>query len=151
MHREGARGSVPGRVFFTWGTLEGFCLYLYPLSGETKCTLLCVSWNWVLLTTYISSSGAVCFCVFLIPVVPQWLWIFCLLWFEAELLRTLRVCRNRRLENERSVGSKSFLKVWECRPEKGREIFLKLYQCFTQTRIAGRAYWQSGLRISVAA
>lgn len=63
----------------------------------------------------------------------------------------LCVCRNSRLENERLVGSKSFLKVWECRPEKGRGIFLKLYQCFTWTRIAGRAYWQSGLRISVAA
>lgn len=76
MHWERARGSVPGRVFFPWGTLEEFCLYLYPLSGKNKCTLLCVSLNWVLLTTYISSSGAVCFCVLLIPVVLQWLWIF---------------------------------------------------------------------------
>lgn len=61
------------------------------------------------------------------------------------------VYRNSRLENETLVGSKSFLKVWEYRPEKGREIFLKLYQCFTWTRIAGRAYRQSGPRISVAA
>lgn len=70
-----------------------------------------------------------------------WLWwIFGYLWSEAELLRTLYVCKNSRLENERLRSSNSFLKVWECRPEKGREIFLKLYQCFTRTRIADRAY-----------
>lgn len=52
------------------------------------------------------------------------------------------VCRSSRLENERFRGSNSFLKVWEYRPEKGREIFLKLYQCFTRTRIADRVYWE---------
>lgn len=52
------------------------------------------------------------------------------------------VCRSSRLENERLRGSSSFLKVWEYRPEKGREIFLKLYQCFTWTRIADRVYWE---------
>lgn len=119
MHWERARGSVPARVFFSWGTLEELCLCLYPLCGENKCTFLCLSWNWVLLTTYISSSGAVCFCVLLTPVVLQGLWILCLRWFEAELLRTLCVCRNSRLENEMLVSSKSFLKVWEYRPEKG--------------------------------
>jgi len=46
------------------------------------------------------------------------------------------VYRNSRLENERFRGSYSFLKVWEYKPGKGREIFLKLYQCFTRTRIA---------------
>lgn len=46
------------------------------------------------------------------------------------------VYRNSRLENERLRGSNSFRKVWEYRPEKGREIFLKLYQCFTRIRIA---------------
>lgn len=136
---------------FPGGPWRNFACTLYPLSGENKCTLLCISWNCVLLATYISSCGAVCFWVLLTPVVLQWLWIFCLVWFEAELLRTMCVCRNSRLENERLVGSKSFLKVWECRPEKGREIFLKVYQCFTWTRIAGREYWQSDLRISVAA
>lgn len=41
-----------------------------------------------------------------------------------------------RLENERLGSSKSFLKVWEYRAEKGRGIFLKLYQFFTRTGIA---------------
>lgn len=81
------------------------------------------------------------FCVPLLTPTVLWLWwIFGHLWFEAELLRTLCVYRNSRSENERLRGSKSFLKVWEYRPEKGREIFLKLYQCFTRTRIAHRAY-----------
>lgn len=54
---------------FPGGPWRNFAGTLYPLSGENKCTLLCISWNCVLLTTYISSCGAVCFCVLLTPVV----------------------------------------------------------------------------------
>lgn len=137
---------------FPRGTPEEFCLHLEPLCGEYKCTSLCTSWNRGSLTTYISSSVLRVFCVPLLTPQSCGCGGFLATCGLKQSCWGLCVCvyRNSRLENERLRGSNSFRKVWEYGPEKGREIFLKLYQCFTRIRIADRAYWQSSLRINVA-
>lgn len=147
---KGQRDRFLEEFSFSGGPLRNFactCSHFVVSTNAPHCT----SWNWGLLTTYISSRDAACFFVLPRSCGCGGFLATCGLKQSCWGLRAcVYVYRNSRLENERLRGSNSFLKVWEYRPEKGREIFLKLYQCFTQTRIADRAYWQSGLRINVA-